>query len=77
MVSYLCEITTHRGQCFHPTPPPCFIKQGKTRTKKFATKKKQFNSCGMVLYKSKIFQVLSNLEVLFPYKSRISLLDLP
>ena len=50
MVSYLCEITTHRGQHFHPTPPPCFIKQGKTRTQKFATKKKQFNSCGMVLY---------------------------
>lgn len=42
MVSYLCEITTHREQCFHPTPPPCFIKQGKTRTKKVATKK-QFN----------------------------------
>ena len=39
MVSYLCEITTHRGQCCHPTPPPCFIKQGKTRTQKFATKK--------------------------------------
>ena len=39
MVSYLCEITTHRGQCFHPTPPPCFTKQGKTRTQKFATKK--------------------------------------
>lgn len=50
MVSYLCEITTHRGQCFHPTPPPYFTKQGKTRTQKFATKKKQFNSCGMVLY---------------------------
>ena len=40
MVSYLCEITTHRGQRFHPTPPPCFTKQGKTRTQKFATKKK-------------------------------------
>lgn len=39
MVSYLCEITTHRGQCFHPTPPPYFTKQGKTRTQKFATKK--------------------------------------
>ena len=37
MVSYLCEITTHRGQRFHPTPPPCFIKQGKTRTKKVAS----------------------------------------
>lgn len=42
MVSYLCEITTHRGQCFHPTPPPYFIKQGKTRTKVFATKKQFF-----------------------------------
>lgn len=39
MVSYLCEITTHRGQRFHPTPPPYFTKQGKTRTQKFATKK--------------------------------------
>lgn len=58
MVSYLCEITTHRGQCFHPTPPPYFTKQGKTRTQKFAINKNQFNSlsqnqfnsCGMVLY---------------------------
>ena len=43
MVSYLCEITTHRGQCFHPTPPPYFTKQGKTRTQKFAINKNQFN----------------------------------
>ena len=50
MVSYLCEITTHRGQCFHPTPPPCFTKQGKKQEpKKVCDQKKQFNSCGMVL----------------------------
>lgn len=40
MVSYLCEITTHRGQCFHPTPPPSFTKQGKTRTQKSCDQKK-------------------------------------
>ena len=39
MVSYLCEITTHREQCFHPTPPPYFIKQGKTRTQKSCDQK--------------------------------------
>lgn len=39
MVSYLCEITTHRGQCFHPTPPPSFTKQGKTRTQKSCDQK--------------------------------------
>ena len=44
MVSYLCEITTHRGQCFHPTPPPCFTKQGKKQEpKKVCDQKKQFN----------------------------------
>ncbi len=38
MVSYLCEITTHRGQCFHPTPPPYFTKQGKNKNpKKFTS----------------------------------------
>lgn len=42
MVSYLCEITTHREQCFHPTPPPCFIKQGKTRTKMLHNQKMYF-----------------------------------
>ena len=50
MVSYLCEITTHRGQCFHPTPPPCFTKQGKNKNPKVCDQKKQLNSCGMVLY---------------------------
>ena len=52
MVSYLCEITTHRGQCFHPTPPPCFTKQGKKQEPKCYITKKciSFNYCGMVLY---------------------------
>ena len=68
MVSYLCEITTHRGQCFHPTPPPCFTKQGKTRTQKSLRPKKQFNIVAVWFFKQflnglyfKIFQVLSNL----------------
>ena len=42
MVSYLCDLTTHRGQRFHPTPPPCFTKQGKTRTKMLHNQKMYF-----------------------------------
>ena len=40
MVSYLCEITTHRGQCFHPTPPPYFTKQGKNKNPKVCDQQK-------------------------------------